>query len=172
MRESAGGPSPGRYLPVSTPCASGDHTICPMPFAAQNGNTSSSGPRKSSEYCGCDETNFTTPSGTRSSAAWICAGVQFEKPTYRALPASTTSVSARIVSSSGVCAVVAMALVEVDEVVRSRASDASSCLCTCARESPRSVSDIGKKSFVASTYESRGRDASTSPRNSSAAPCA
>ena len=42
--------------------------------------------------------------------------------------------------------------------MRSRASDASSCLCTCARDRPRSVSDIGKKSFVASTYESRGRD--------------
>ena len=81
MREPSGGRSPGRYLPVSTPCASGDHTTCPMPFAAQSGNTSSSGSRKSSEYCGCDETNFTTPSGTRSSAAWICAGVQFEKPT-------------------------------------------------------------------------------------------
>ena len=29
-RESGGGASPARYLPVSSPCASGDHTICEM----------------------------------------------------------------------------------------------------------------------------------------------
>ena len=32
-RESRGGGSPGRYLPVRTPWASGDQTICEMPFA-------------------------------------------------------------------------------------------------------------------------------------------
>jgi hypothetical protein len=56
-----GGGAPGRYLPVSTPWASGDQTICEMPFAAQSGITSSSGSRHSSEYCGWLETNFATP---------------------------------------------------------------------------------------------------------------
>ena len=32
-RESAGGGASGRYLPVRTPWASGDQTICEMPFA-------------------------------------------------------------------------------------------------------------------------------------------
>ena len=77
-RVSAGGGSPGRYLPVRTPCASGDQTICEMPFAAQSGMTSSSVPRRSSEYCGWLDTNFSTPG--RSSAAWICSGVHSLKP--------------------------------------------------------------------------------------------
>ena len=72
-RESSGGGSPGRYLPVSTPCASGDQTICEIPFAAQSGITSRSGSRQSSEYCGWLETNFSTPGeverGLRSGAA-------------------------------------------------------------------------------------------------------
>ena len=57
-RDPSGGGSPGLYLPVSTPCASGDQTICEIPFAAQSGITSASGTRQSIEYCGCDETNF------------------------------------------------------------------------------------------------------------------
>ena len=35
-RESGGGGSPGHF-PVRTPCASGDHTICEIPFAAESG---------------------------------------------------------------------------------------------------------------------------------------
>ena len=78
MRLPSGGGSPGRYLPVSTPCASGEKTICEIPFAAQSGMTSRSGPRQSSEYCGWLETNFSTPG--RSSAAWICGGGHSLKP--------------------------------------------------------------------------------------------
>ena len=60
MRLPAGGGSPGLYLPVSTPCASGDQTICEIPCCAQSGMTSRSGPRHSIEYCGWLETNFST----------------------------------------------------------------------------------------------------------------
>jgi hypothetical protein len=41
---------------------------------------------------------------------------------------------------------------------------------TCSRDRPRPPSAIGQKSFVARTYESRGRPASSSPRTSSAPP--
>ena len=98
-RESAGGGSPGRYLPVRTPWASGDHTICEIPFASHSGITSASGARHSAEYCGWLDTNRATPG--MSSAAWIRSGGHSLKPIQRALPASTTSVSACIVSSSG-----------------------------------------------------------------------
>jgi len=40
----------------------------------------------------------------------------------------------------------------------------------CARDRPRSPFGIWKKTFVARMYESRGRDASTWPRKSSARP--
>ena len=56
-RESLGGVSPRRYLPVSTPWASGDQTICEIPLASHSGNTSASGACHSIEYCGCEETN-------------------------------------------------------------------------------------------------------------------
>jgi hypothetical protein len=100
-RVSSGGFSPGRYLPVSTPWASGDHTTCEMPLAAHSGITSASGARQSAEYCGWLETNFATPGS--SSACRIRSAGHSLKPIWRALPSSTTSVSASIVSSSGVC---------------------------------------------------------------------
>ena len=62
----AGGGSPGLYLPVSTPCASGDQTICEIPLAAHSGITSCSGTRQSIEYCGWLETNFSTPGERRA----------------------------------------------------------------------------------------------------------
>ena len=77
-RESGGGASPGRYLPVSTPWASGDHTTCEIPLRSHSGITSASGPRHSIEYCGWLETNFATPG--RSSAAWIWSGGHSLKP--------------------------------------------------------------------------------------------
>ena len=53
----------------------------------------------------------------------------------------------------------------------SRSSDASICLRICARESPRSRGPIGKNTFVASTYESRGYAPRISPQTRSASPC-
>ena len=73
MRLSAGAGSPGLYLPLSTPCASGEKTIWEMPFSAQSGMISTSGPRQSSEYCGWLETNFSTP-GTASASRIFSAG--------------------------------------------------------------------------------------------------
>ena len=49
-RESAGGASPARYLPVSSPWASGDHTTCEMPLAAHSERISASGACQSIEY--------------------------------------------------------------------------------------------------------------------------
>ena len=60
-RESRGGGSPGRYLPVSTPCASGDQTIWEIPSRAHSGITSASGPRHRIEYCGWLETHLRHP---------------------------------------------------------------------------------------------------------------
>src|SRR3954454_716516 len=57
-RESSVGASPGLYLPVSTPCASGDQTIWEMPCSSQKGISSASGARQIIEYCGWDETHF------------------------------------------------------------------------------------------------------------------
>jgi hypothetical protein len=42
-RELSGGTCPAWYLPVSSPWASGDQTICEMPWAAARGKTSASG---------------------------------------------------------------------------------------------------------------------------------
>jgi hypothetical protein len=55
-RDPVGTLAPGRYFPVSTPCARGDQTIWEMPFLAQKGMIPSSGRRHSSEYCGWLET--------------------------------------------------------------------------------------------------------------------
>ena len=66
-RESAGGCSPGLYLPVSTPCASGDQTICEIPLRSHSGISSASGPRQSAEYCGWLDTNFATPGSSSAS---------------------------------------------------------------------------------------------------------
>ena len=41
-REPSGTSSPGWYLPVSTPCPIGDHTIWPMPSCLESGITSGS----------------------------------------------------------------------------------------------------------------------------------
>jgi hypothetical protein len=79
-RESGGGACPGRYLPVSTPWASGDQTIWEMPLAAHGGNSSTSGACQSIEYWGQEETN--------SSG-------------HLALPEATTCWNASIVSSTG-----------------------------------------------------------------------
>ncbi len=78
-RESGGGGSPGRYLPVSTPSASGDQTICEIPCDALSGKTSSSGARQSIEYCGWEETKVMSSSAA-SSPASICSGVHSLKP--------------------------------------------------------------------------------------------
>ncbi len=99
-RESGGGGSPGAYFPVSTPCASGDHTICEICSRSHSGITSFSGARHSIEYCGWLETQRAA-SGTCSEASIFSAGHSL-KPMWRALPSRTTSVSACIVSSSGV----------------------------------------------------------------------
>jgi hypothetical protein len=101
-REPAGGASPGRYLPVRTPCAIGDQTICPIPSSRQVGTTSASMTRHSMEYCGCDDTRCTPSSSASAWPARICAAVHSLTPMYSALPARTTSAKACIVSSSGV----------------------------------------------------------------------
>src|SRR5580698_9994010 len=50
----------GEYFPDSTPCASGDHTICEIPLSRHSGMTFSSGLRYSIEYCGWLDTNRST----------------------------------------------------------------------------------------------------------------
>ena len=88
------------YLPVSTPWASGDQTICEIPCCSQKGISSASGARQIMLYWGWEETNFFA-FGTPRPAS-ICSIVHSLKPISRALPASQTSVNASIVSSIGV----------------------------------------------------------------------
>jgi hypothetical protein len=71
-----------------------------MPFAAQTSITPLSMRRCSSEYSGWLDTNFSTPGIASAARIWL--GVHSLKPIQRALPWRTTSVSASIVSSSGV----------------------------------------------------------------------
>ena len=100
-RESLGGGSPGRYLPVSTPWASGDHTIWEICSRSHSSIRPRSGARHSIEYCGWLETHLAAP-GIASEASIFSSGHSL-KPMCRALPACTTSVRAPIVSSRGVC---------------------------------------------------------------------
>ena len=65
-REPSGGCSPGRYLPVSTPCAIGDHTTWEMPSSRDAGTTSSSITRHSIEYCGWLEISWKPRSSASS----------------------------------------------------------------------------------------------------------
>jgi len=81
-REPAGGGWPGAYLPVSTPCAIGDHTICEMPSFSHSGTTSSSMTRHSIEYCGCDDTIRSNPIASAiCSASSICDARHSDTPT-------------------------------------------------------------------------------------------
>ncbi len=64
-RVPSGGACPGSYLPLSTPWATGDQTICETPSSSLAGTTSASMTRQSIEYCGWLETSWTP----RSSAS-------------------------------------------------------------------------------------------------------
>jgi hypothetical protein len=79
-REPAGGGWPGRYLPVSTPCASGDQTTCPMPSSRDAGTTSASITRYSAEYCGWLETSWIFSSRASPCAARISDAFHSETP--------------------------------------------------------------------------------------------
>ena len=68
-REPSGGGSPGRYLPVRMPCATGDQTTCEMPSSCDAGTTSGSITRHSIEYCGWLEISWTPRS---AASAWPC----------------------------------------------------------------------------------------------------
>jgi len=80
-RDPAGGGCPGRYLPVSTPCAIGDHTIWLIPSSSQVGTTSASMTRHNMEYCGWLETNGIFSSWASACAARICSARHSETPT-------------------------------------------------------------------------------------------
>jgi hypothetical protein len=58
-------------LPVSTPCAIGENTICPTPSFSPSGTISGSITRHSMLYCGWFDTMRSRPSSaaTRSPAA-------------------------------------------------------------------------------------------------------
>src|SRR3954451_5434592 len=100
--------------PVSTPWASGENTIWPMPSLSHNGKTLPSGRRHSIEYIGWLDVNRSTPGS--SAVAWIWEGVHSLNPMYRALPCRTASVSDVIGLRQPRLLVVAVALVEVNVV--------------------------------------------------------
>ena len=84
-------------VPVSRPKASDPYAMTPMPCSSQYGKTSSCIRRSNmcQPYCA------TSTRRTRMHAS-MSSFLKFETPMKRALPASTTSSSAPIVSSNGV----------------------------------------------------------------------
>ena len=101
-RLPAGSSPPGRYLPVSTPCAIGDQTTCEMPSSSDVGTTSPSITRQSAEYSGWFEISCTPSSFASAAPARSWSAVHSETPMYSTLPARTMSANAWKVSSSGV----------------------------------------------------------------------
>ena len=83
-REAVGGFEAVEYLPDRIPCASGDQTICEIPFAVLRGMIFCSGCRQSSEYCGWLDTNRTT-FGTAKERS-IYSEDHSLNPMYRTLP--------------------------------------------------------------------------------------
>ena len=79
-RDPAGGAWPGLYLPVSTPCATGDQTICDTPSSADVGTTSPSMTRHSAEYCGWFEMSWKPRSCARACPARIWSAVHSLTP--------------------------------------------------------------------------------------------
>jgi hypothetical protein len=79
-REPAGGCSPGLYLPVSTPWATGDHTIWETPSSREVGTTSSSMTRQSMEYCGWLEMSWKPSSFARVTPSRIWSAVHSLTP--------------------------------------------------------------------------------------------
>jgi hypothetical protein len=71
-REPSGGCSPGRYLPVSTPCPIGDQTTWEMPSSREVGTISVSITRQSIEYSGWFEISWKPSSLARAapSRSW------------------------------------------------------------------------------------------------------
>ena len=147
-REPSGGGSPGRYFPVSAPCASGDQTICEMPFAAQSGITSLSGlaPEQRVLRLRGDELRAAVLAAQVERRLDLRRGPLAEADVARlagpddlgrAPPSSPRAASARRSGGTG-------------RGRRGRCagarSDASICFSTCARESPwfSPVSSIGK----------------------------
>jgi hypothetical protein len=72
-RLPAGSSAPGLYLPVSTPCATGDQTIWLSPCCLLAGTTSCSMTRHSIEYCGWFEMSCTPSFSARAWPALICS---------------------------------------------------------------------------------------------------
>ena len=75
-RESARWRRAGLYLPVRTPWASGDHTTCEIPFAAESGNTSRSGFPPEHRVLRLARDELLDPGASvQVEAASICSGV-------------------------------------------------------------------------------------------------
>ncbi len=79
-REPSGGCWPGWYLPVSTPCAMGLHTIWLTPSSSHVGTTSSSMTRHSMEYCGWLEMSWKPSCFARVTPSRIWSAVHSLTP--------------------------------------------------------------------------------------------
>ena len=116
-RLPGGGGWPGAYLPVSTPCASGEKARLPMEWRAQAAKTAASGLRQSMEYCGWLEEK-----GIRLFCVGDCGGGidLLGGPLAEADGADFAGVDGAVEGGEGFFErrflVVAVALVEVDDV--------------------------------------------------------
>jgi hypothetical protein len=80
-REPSGAGSPRRYLPVSSPYASGKYGSSPTPTCSHAGTRSSSAERSYSEYLFCAETNGVVPAVyATQSASTTCHPERFDEP--------------------------------------------------------------------------------------------
>ena len=89
--------SPGRYLPVRKPDASGKYGTNPTPSSRQAGSRSRSASRASREYSFCTAAISAVAAASASASA-----VTFDTPIARTLPAATSSDIAPTVSAMGV----------------------------------------------------------------------
>ena len=141
-RESCGGAWPGWYLPVSTPWASGDHTICEIPFPfAQRDQLLLRAPPEHRVLGLAGDERSTPGQGQRLGdplrrplAEADVAGLPFPHDLGERLH---RLLERRVV-------VVAMALVEVDVICLQPLQGGVDLLVDLPEDSPRSVSDIGK----------------------------
>ncbi len=167
-RVPSGGGSPRRYLPVSSPRASGKNGIRPIPSRSHSGTRSRSTPRSRSEYRFCAETNRSRPPArATASASAACAPPKLRRADepHLALGDELAQRAERLLDRRD--PVGAVVLVEVDPVgaEAARASPRSR-----RGRTPREPPTPGPQpNFVAITARSR-RPASARPRSSSLRP--
>ena len=96
------GTTPGRYLPVSRPFASGKYGMYANPSCSATGSASCSSARSNRFSSFCTLTKRAAPSFTAAEASRSWAPEKFEQPISRTFPSRTRPSRAPSVSAIGV----------------------------------------------------------------------